>query len=207
MASPATDKEVKIVTAEVEKIAASTGTIKIRSELDVKIATYKLVEIKTVAKDIEKRRKSITDPMNQALKEVNALFKGPADSLAQAEKIIKEAMLIYAERMEKRAEKRAGKIEDQVDSGELDLAEGMGKLGNIKQAPTNVKSGGGSAQWKTTTKIRILNPGLLPPKYFLRERVLEALRVEVEEDVRKKGEEVPAGAESYQERQLAVRTA
>lgn len=207
MADPAVNKEVEIANAEARKLSDQVLKVRVRSDADQSEATKMLVEVKRVAKEIEKRRKTITQPLNLAIKEVNALFKDPADRLADAEKIIKDALLKYQDMVERRAAKRADKIEGQVDSGELGMADAVGKLGNIKQAETNVKTEGGGANFKTVTKIRIINPAELPATYFLRPRVIEALRVEVEEDVRKKALPVPAGAESYEERQVAVRTA
>lgn len=207
MAEPAVIQEVEIANRESSKVVDVTAKIKIRKDSDLTEATGQVSTIKSLYKNIDAKRKSITAPLRQAIKEVDELFKDPLDRLKSAESIIKDEMLRYSDMVERRAARRADKIEGQVDSGEIGMADAMGKLGNIKQAESNVKSDAGSAQFKTVTKIRITNPAELPAKYFLRPRVMEALRVEVEEDVRKKAEPVPTGAESYEERQVAVRAA
>ncbi len=205
MADPAIDKEVQIATTEAQKISETAGKITIRSNKDLDAANEQLIIVKRTGKDIEKRRKAITQPMNQAVKEVNALFAEPADKLKAAESALKEGILKYHDKLEKQAEKRAERVEAQVDAGELGVADGIGKISSIKQAPSSMQSSEGTSSVKTVRKIRIINPAELPASYFMRPRVIEALRMEVEEDVKRKGMEVPAGAEAYEDKQLAVR--
>lgn len=207
MAEPAVEKEVEIANRESTKVAEKVYSLKIRKDEDLTEATNAVAEIKKLHKNIDTRRKSITQPLRLAIKNTDELFKDPLSRLKDAEDIIKKEILRYHESVERRAAKRAEKIEDQVDKGEIGMGEAMGKLDKVKQADSNVKADSGSAQIKTVTKIRIVNPAELPAKYFMRPRVLEALRIEVEDDVKKKAEPVPPGAESYEDKQVAVRSA
>lgn len=204
---PDVKKEVAIANTESAKLSEQVYSIKIRKDADMTEATNKLVEIKRVYKNIDTRRKGITAPLRKAIKDVDDLFKDPLARLKDAEGIIKDAMIKYTEMVEARAAKRADKIESQVDSGEIGMADAMGKISNIKQAETSVKTEAGAASMRVITRIRITDASALPPKYFLRPRVIEALRIEVEEDVRRGGQECPAGAEKYEEKQMAVRGA
>lgn len=198
------NQEVEIASREAKKVSEKVYTIKIKSDADLSNATQQLSEIKKMYKDIDKRRKAITAPLTKSIKDVNALFKSPLDQLSDAEKLIKEAMIAYQAKVEAKAAKKADKIENAVDAGELDMSKGMAKLSNIKQAPQGVETESGSASFKTVKKIKITDVSLLPPSYFIRQRVLEALRQEVEEDY-KRGVPIPAGAEQYEEKQVAVR--
>ena len=200
-------KEVVIATKEAEKLSEQVYKVRIRSEADLNLAGEKLAEIKKMQKEIEKRRKSFVDPLNKVVKDINAEFKNPLDRLKDAESLIKEAMVKYQAQVEARAAKKAEKIEAAVDAGDMDMGDAMGKLSNIKQAPTTVAGAGGTTSFKVVKKIRITDPSSLPPTYFLRPRVLEALRMEVEDDVKRKGMPVPDGAQEYEDRQVAVRTA
>lgn len=200
-------KEVQIANIESKKLAGEIYAVKIRSDKDLSNATNKLGEVKKMAKEIEKRRKLITQPLNAAIKEVNAMFKDPADRLADAEKLIKEAIIKYQTRIEARATKQAQKIEDAVESGEMTLSEGMGKLGRIKQGSDSVQAESGTASFRKNRKIVITDPGALPAKYFLRDSVIEALRKEVDKDVRQNGLDLPTGADWIEVQTVAVRTA
>lgn len=54
-----------------------------------------LKSIKTKQKQLEEARTSITKPLLDAQRAVNALFKGPQDTLAEAERIVKNGILTY----------------------------------------------------------------------------------------------------------------
>lgn len=201
------DKEVVIANREAEKLAETVYSVKIRSEADLGVAADKLAEIKKMTREIDKRRKSFVDPLNGVVKDINAQFKNPLDRLKDAEGLIKTAMVKYQAQLEARAAKKAEKIETAVDNGEMEMGDAMGKLSNIKQAPDMVRGSGGTTSFRVVKKVRITDPSSLPPTYFLRPRVLEALRMEVEDDVKRKGLPLPAGAEEYEDRQVAVRAA
>mgnify|MGYP001292038927 CR=1 FL=1 len=203
----AASKDVVIATRESEKIADEVTKVRIRSDADLNLATEKLAQIKKVYKDIDKRRKSFVDPLNRVVKDINTEFKIPLDRLKAAETLIKDAMVKYQAQVDARAAKKAEKIEAAIDAGEMDVAEGMAKLSTVKQAPTGSNAQSGSASFKVVKKIKIVDVSLIPTSYFLRERVMEAVRMEVEADVKGKGLPMPAGAEFVEERQVAVRTA
>ena len=64
------------------------------------LAADELTAIKAKQKALEELRTGITGPMNQALKAVNAVFKGPAELLGRAEDLIKKQMISYQEKRE-----------------------------------------------------------------------------------------------------------
>jgi colicin import membrane protein len=49
--------------------------------------------VKALARQLEEKRTAITGPINKALKEVNALFKPAQEWLAEAERLLKSALL------------------------------------------------------------------------------------------------------------------
>lgn len=199
-------RESQIATKEAEKLSGAVSKAKIRKEADLQNATELLTKIKSTSREIEKRRKEITQPLNLALKSINDLFREPGDKLKDAEAVIKSAILDYHERIEARAAKKINKIEDQVDSGELEMSDAMDKLSNVKQGPQQINTESGGAHFQGRKKISIVDVSKLPPKYFLRESVLEALRLEVSKDI-KSGLPMPDGAEYITEKTVVVRSA
>lgn len=101
MADPAITQEVEIANRESLKVSESTSQIKIRKDSDMKEATEQLVTIKKLHKNIDTKRKSITGPLRQAIKEVDELFKDPLGRLKGAEDIIKAEMIRYTESVER----------------------------------------------------------------------------------------------------------
>lgn len=70
-------------------------------------AAEDLQRVKSLAKQVEETRVSITGPLDKAKKAVDALFKGPKDFLAQAEQSLKGAMLTWDTEQERiRAEEQ-----------------------------------------------------------------------------------------------------
>ena len=66
-------------------------------------AADELMAIKTRANTLEKQRTAITGPMNTALKAINDLFRGPAELLAQGERMLKGKMLAWDQEQERLA--------------------------------------------------------------------------------------------------------
>jgi len=75
----------------------------ITSAEDYGFAADELMAIKTRANVLEKQRTAITGPMNTALKGINDLFRGPADLLAQGERVLKGKMLAWDQEQERLA--------------------------------------------------------------------------------------------------------
>lgn len=72
------------------------------------LAAGELQSIKGLQKSVEGQRTAITEPLNAALKGVNALFKGPKEWLEQAETTLKTAMVNFQREQErKRIEEQA----------------------------------------------------------------------------------------------------
>lgn len=87
------------------------------------LAADELKAIKAKANQLEDQRTGITGPINQALKGINAMFKGPGDLLAQAEKILKGKMLAWQTEQERIAAEQRRKAEEAAAAERLRLAE------------------------------------------------------------------------------------
>lgn len=73
-----------------------------------------LQRIKGLQKTVEDTRKSITDPLFKAKQAVDALFKAPADFLAQAERVLKGSMLTYTTEQERKAAEARRQAEEKA---------------------------------------------------------------------------------------------
>ncbi|MEI7443296.1 MAG: hypothetical protein WCK28_00260, partial [Burkholderiales bacterium] len=67
----------------------------IASAEDYGLAADELRAIKARATKLEEQRTGITKPINDALRAINALFKGPASLLEEAERALKSKMLAW----------------------------------------------------------------------------------------------------------------
>lgn len=86
----------------------------VKSPDDENLAYTILTSIKGVRKNIEKRRKEITAPLNKSLKAANAMFKELDKPLKDADTILRDKVLVFHEEQEARAaaeQKRREKIQ------------------------------------------------------------------------------------------------
>jgi hypothetical protein len=171
-------------------------------------AAKTLISVKANAKNLKAKKSAILDPLKASVKEINALFKPAEDHLAEIEQAIKAATLAYHEAKEAAAQKQIDRIERRMDKGTLSVENGIAKLAGVDIADSNLQVSDGTVQFKNgPAKVRIIFLDALikaRPELLKRERVIEALRMEVAADI-KAGAPVPDGAEVYRERTAAVR--
>lgn len=122
----------------------------IRTPEDAEGVGATLREVKGLAKELEEKRTAITGPINQALREVNALFKPAKEWLGQAEQLLKGKMLTYqneqdriarelqaeadalARKEREKLERRAAKAEKK---GKTEKAEALSQVAETTTAP------------------------------------------------------------------------
>lgn len=75
------------------------------------IASDDLRAVKTLQKEVEEKRTSITGPLNQAVKAVNDLFRAPKEYLDKAEATIKRAMVTWTTEQERLASEARARAE------------------------------------------------------------------------------------------------
>lgn len=198
-----TKREIEIARREAVKLQKAGAKVSIKSRDDLIEATNFLAKVKQFNKAIATKKRSIIGPLKTAIKEVNELFADAETRGAMLEKNIKTAMLEYQQKLDRAAAKKTAKLEEQVDSGQLDIAGAAGKLSKIQQAPTSLKAEEGGVQFRTIRKVRIVNLEQIPTSYFLRPGVIDAVLAEIKNDVLKLHKPVPAGAEVYEEKIVA----
>ncbi len=84
-------------------------------------AGYDLKSIKALAKQLEDKRTAITKPLNQALREVNALFKPAKKWLSDAEMLIKGKLLSYQAEQDRIARELQAKADEEARKERLKL--------------------------------------------------------------------------------------
>jgi colicin import membrane protein len=118
LAAPDADQ----ITSRARAALTMVESMTIDSAETYELAADELKAIKTRSKSLEDQRTSITGPINQALKAVNDLFRGPADYLNKAESIIKSKMITYSEEQKRIAEEERRKAEALIRAEQERLA-------------------------------------------------------------------------------------
>ena len=89
------------LTASAQTALKGAADYIIDSETMYELAADDLKHVKSLQKEVEEKRKTITVPLNAAVKAVNDLFRAPGEYLAQAEATLKRAMLTYSAEQER----------------------------------------------------------------------------------------------------------
>jgi len=112
-------------------------TITIADDSALEVAADQLQRIKGVVKSIDEQRKAVTAPIDAAKKQVMDFVKGPLDSLASAETLLKNAIIDYQEAQEKarlieeaKAAEEARKAAEKLEA----QAEKLEAKGKVEQA-------------------------------------------------------------------------
>lgn len=190
----------------IEGITALDTQVVIKTDEDLKFAVTMLSSVKSNAKELKVKKNLAIYPLKESIKEINSWFKPAEDHLAGIEDSIKTVMLEYHNAVEEKARKATERIERKLDDGSMSVEKGITKLAGIDQADSNIQTANGGVQFRQSAeKVRITDVNELigmRPSLLLRERVLEALRMEVLADV-KAGVKCPGGAEVYRDKVVA----
>lgn len=214
------DQEQKIVN-NAQELVAQASRVVIASNEDNEKASDLVKFIKTCFKKAEDDRKSITDPLNAVIKNINARYKLITEPLLNAEHEVKTAMLTFSQEQRRIAEQKerdrraaeeaalleqAAKAEQEnkpVDADMLlDQAAEVNSAPVVVQQPQTVRGDyGSSSSIKKTWTYRVTDIKALAAAHP--ELVLEnspVIRQRIREGIREM-----AGVEIYQEESIAVR--
>jgi hypothetical protein len=103
MTDPAQNPAVIEVTGEITSLQAFAASYAVTTPAQYEAGAEDLKRVKAAQKKLEETRTSITGPMNEALKKVNAFFKKPAEALDTIERKIKGALGSFYEEQQRKA--------------------------------------------------------------------------------------------------------
>ena len=92
-----------VLATQAQSALASANDFVIDSHTMFELASDDLKQIKTLQKEVEEKRTSITGPLNQAVKAVNDLFRAPKEYLDKAESTLKRSMVAWTTEQERLA--------------------------------------------------------------------------------------------------------
>lgn len=108
-------KEVVALSTDAEnQITIAKGFI-IQGQDDYQLAADQLKQIKNKGKALDEQRKKMTQPLDSAKKSIMDFFRTPGEFLAEAETIIKGAMLQYSKAEERRRIEEERKAQEEAN--------------------------------------------------------------------------------------------
>ena len=159
------NKELAIFKTQVSKAETAANELQVKTEADLVKATELFTKIKTVGKLITQKKESITQPLNEALKNARAFFSPIEAQWANAQSIVSQKMIDYRNAKLAEAIKKTDIIEKKVESGKMDFTEAAKKI--EEATPTkSVETESGKAQFRTIKEVVIEDETKLPREYL-----------------------------------------
>lgn len=126
----------------------NAAMFKVDSDRMFEFAAEDLKKIKGLQKEVEAKRKSIIDPLNQSIKTINELFKAPKSYLEDAEDFLKDNMACYIQAQEAEREAQKATLEKEKEEEKarlLQLACEMSEeAADLKEQIETLKQNGSS---------------------------------------------------------------
>lgn len=114
--------QIEVVKTQVSKALQTVQSIVVTTKTEYENAVEIGGKLKKVFKMVTERKEEITKPMNEALKSARALFKPMEETLEQAEKELKDKMLVFMSEERKREAEAQKKAEEEIKKQEELLA-------------------------------------------------------------------------------------
>lgn len=165
--------DVKVLEKEIIPFIKKSESLKIKTPDDMAVAAETLSNINKYADAVKKKQESLTKPLNEALKNIRAMFAPLKDSLDDAILKIRGAMTTYQTESKRIADNEAAKIAARVGEGKgkISVDTAVKKMSEIDKPKNTVTVENGQIKFKTVQKFEIIDVSLLPKEYILPDEV------------------------------------
>ena len=113
----------RAIASNASRMVADSVAMIVDSTATYDIANSMLGEVKAAYKALEDKRISLVDPLNQVVKSLNTMFKGPLDACKEAESTLKIKMIAYTNEQRRIEAEARAKAEEAARAEQARLAE------------------------------------------------------------------------------------
>ena len=144
--------------------------------------------MKNRLKELEEERQTYTKPINESLSKLNVKFKSLTNPLKEAERGVKDAVLVYRKEKEEHR---------QIEEAKLQKKNGNENITLPDVVPDIIESKSGEIRTRKTWTFKVIEEKSIPRAYMMidEKKVKEAIR---------NGERKIKGLEIYQEEDLST---
>ncbi len=139
---------------------------KLATDKEHKIAIGTLAKIRDEKNRGDKIRRFFTDPLNEQVKAINAMFQPSIKKLEEAERMIRAALVSYQEKLDARAEEAKAKTMEKVESGKITLEQGVKKIENIKMPEKTVRTEEATVSYSVRLDVKVEDEAKIPREYL-----------------------------------------
>lgn len=174
-------RELSVVRGQVMRALAVAESIIVGSDEQMLEAGEIRKKIKQVGKIIKEKKEEITKPLNEALKNVRAMFAPLEQNCEEAEMRVSQKMLIYQSKVDAERRKIEAEAQRKMEEAQRKLEEG--KISEkqaqavearaekkLESAPEAIKKSE-DFHTRTVKKFRILDANAIPRSYLVPDEV------------------------------------
>lgn len=129
-------------------------------------AVEKLAQVKKYKKELETKRKTITDPLEQAKKATMALFNPVKAVLEATEKVLAGGILTYRQEQERIEAEKQAELEAKLESGDMDFDEALDQAMDAPQIQKTATTKHGNLTIRKIKDIEVVDLTKVPKEYF-----------------------------------------
>ncbi|GAJ05570.1 unnamed protein product, partial [marine sediment metagenome] len=147
-----------------EVIVREAKEMVVQDKNSLTVAVDFLGKIATAKKEVDSRRRFFTDPLNQQVKNINDLFRNYSDPLGQADKIVRNKVLVYqaeeARRIAKEQQRALEEAKARAEKAGKHPAEELVPIpiSIVEEPEKTVRADAGSATTRQVWTFRIADP-------------------------------------------------
>lgn len=152
-----------------EVIVREAKEIVVQDKDSLTTAVDFLGKIATAKKEVDSRRRFFVDPLNQQVKNINDLFRNYSDPLGEADRIVRNRVLVYqAEEARRVAEEQQKALEEakaRAEEASKHPTEEFIPINIVEEPEKTVRAGAGSATTRQVLTFKIVDPSQVPDEY------------------------------------------
>ena len=154
------------IKARTNKMQTVVNALVINNERGLNDAARIRAGIKAVAKEIDEKKKEITQPLNLALKNVRGLFVPLEEACEKASRAVDSKVLDYHQKISKEREEAEAKLAKRVDNGTMKMSTAAKKMEELPEAQRSVITENGGLKIIKIKKFRIIDLAKIPLEYI-----------------------------------------
>ena len=159
-------EEVKTLSKNAEAAVAYAEALTIKTSEQHDKAIGDLAKIRDEKKRGDDMRRFFTDPLNEQVKKINALFQPTIKALESAERFIRTALVRYQIELTARSAAATAKTLEKVEAGKLTVEQGAKKIENIKEPEKTVRTAEATVSYTIRPRVEIEDETKIPREYL-----------------------------------------
>lgn len=161
---------VKGLATKAVNIANEIGDI--TDDTQYALVAQKRVDLNEYKKEIEKSKRSVLDPLNEARTKFMAMFKPAETQVVSAIAIIDGKLRTYNQVKAEAARVKEEELRAQIAAGEKDVAEAVSEISEVQSKPeVFAQKTGKKLVERKLLKLNVFDPTLIPREYLVVDNV------------------------------------